>query len=152
MDKEYINAIEAAKKYNLFLKVVTSVKSFDSYNSFFNIYEETEEPCRRIVVLTKNKELEEVYDENPTEKVEECKIVDGNIWIKDYSLLVSPDKIDLSNLIINKKLVEEINMRIKKRLTISNILMLVIPVVIIFIIAGIMNIPFSKAYESKFAK
>ena len=41
-------------------------------------------------------------------------------------------------------------MRIKKRLTISNILMLVIPVVIIFIIAGIMNIPFSKAYESKF--
>jgi len=42
-------------------------------------------------------------------------------------------------------------MRIKKRLTISNILMLVIPVVIIVIIAGIMNIPFSKAFESKFA-
>ena len=56
-----MNALEAAKKYNLFLKVVTSVKSFDSYNSFFNIYDETEEPCRRIVVLTKNKELEEVY-------------------------------------------------------------------------------------------
>ena len=42
-------------------------------------------------------------------------------------------------------------MRIKKRLTISNILMLVIPVVIIFIIAVIMSIPFSKAFESKFA-
>lgn len=42
-------------------------------------------------------------------------------------------------------------MRIKKRLTISNILMLVIPVVIIFIIAQIMSIPFSKAYEKKFA-
>jgi len=42
-------------------------------------------------------------------------------------------------------------MRIKKRLTISNILMLVIPVVIIFIIATIMSIPFSKAFESKFA-
>lgn len=41
-------------------------------------------------------------------------------------------------------------MKIKKRLTISNILMLIIPVVIITIIAGIMNIPFSKAYESKF--
>ena len=41
-------------------------------------------------------------------------------------------------------------MLIKKRLTISNILMLVIPVVIIFIIAGIMNIPFSRAIESKF--
>ena len=42
-------------------------------------------------------------------------------------------------------------MRIKKRLTISNILMLVIPVVIIFIISIIMSIPFSKAFESKFA-
>ncbi len=41
-------------------------------------------------------------------------------------------------------------MRIKKRLTISNILMLIIPVIIIFIIAGIMRVPFSKAYESKF--
>jgi signal transduction histidine kinase len=41
-------------------------------------------------------------------------------------------------------------MLIKKRLTISNILMLVIPVVVIVIIAGIMNIPFSRAVESKF--
>lgn len=108
MDKEYINAIEAAKKYNLCLKVVTSVKSFDSYNSFFNIYDEAEEPCRRIVVLTKTKELEEVYDENPTEKLEECRIVDGNIWIRDYSLLVSPKKIDLADLIVDKTLVEKI--------------------------------------------
>ena len=108
MNKEYIKAVEAAKEYNLFLKVVVSVKSFDSYNSFFNIYDETEEPCRRIVVLTKTKELEEVYDENPTEKVEDCKTIDGNIWIRDYSLLVSPDKIDLSDLIVDKKLVEEL--------------------------------------------
>ncbi len=42
-------------------------------------------------------------------------------------------------------------MRIKKRLTISNILMIVIPVVSIFIIAIVMSIPFSKAYEKKFA-
>ena len=42
-------------------------------------------------------------------------------------------------------------MKIKKRLTISNILMIVIPVVIIFIIAQIMSIPFSMAYEKKFA-
>ena len=42
-------------------------------------------------------------------------------------------------------------MKIKKRLTISNILMLIVPVVIIFIIATIMNIPFAKLYESKFA-
>jgi hypothetical protein len=108
MDKEYINAIEAAEKYNLFLKVVTSVKSFDSYNSFFNIYEEFEEPCRRMAVLTKSKELEEVYDENPTEKIEEGKIVDGNLWLKEYSLLTSPEKIDLSVLTVNKTLVEEL--------------------------------------------
>lgn len=108
MDKEYINAIEAAKKYDLYLKVVTSVKSFNSYNSFFNIYDEAEEPCRRIVVLTKTSELEEVYDENPTEKVDECKNVDGNIWIKDYSLLINPKKIDLSDLVVHKKLVEDI--------------------------------------------
>jgi signal transduction histidine kinase len=41
-------------------------------------------------------------------------------------------------------------MKIKKRITISNILMLIIPIVIIFIIAGVMYIPFSKALESKF--
>ncbi len=41
-------------------------------------------------------------------------------------------------------------MKIKKRLTISNIFMLIIPVIIIFIIAVIMNIPFSKAYENRF--
>jgi hypothetical protein len=108
MNTGYISAKEAAKKYNLFLKVVTSVKSFDSYNSFFNIYDMNEEPCRRIVVLTKTEELEEVYDETPTEKIDKCKIIDGNIWIKDYSLLTNPKKIDLSNLIVQEKLVEEL--------------------------------------------
>ena len=43
-------------------------------------------------------------------------------------------------------------MRIKKRLTISNIFMILIPVMVIFIIATIMNIPFSRAFESKFDK
>lgn len=105
---EYINAVEAADKYNLFLKLVTSVRSFDSYNSFFNIYDESEEPCRRIAVLTKTEELEEVYDENSSEKINECKIVDGNIWIKDYSLLINPNSIDLSDLTVNKKLIEEL--------------------------------------------
>lgn len=41
-------------------------------------------------------------------------------------------------------------MKIKKRLTISNILMLIVPVVIICIISGVMYIPFSKAFENKF--
>lgn len=108
MHKEYIKVIEAAEKYNLFLKVVTSVGNFESYNSFFNIYDEYEEACRRIVVLTKTKDLEEVYDENPTETINECKIVEGNIWVKDYSLLINPDKIDLTNLIVDKQLVEEL--------------------------------------------
>jgi hypothetical protein len=108
MEKEYMKAVDAAEKYNLFLKVVTSVRSYDSYNSFFNIYDESEEPCRRIVVLTKTKELEEVYDESPTEEIEKCKIVHGNLWIKDYSLLVNPEKIDLSNLNVSRKLVEEL--------------------------------------------
>ncbi|EKQ57027.1 MULTISPECIES: hypothetical protein [unclassified Clostridium] len=108
MDKEYINAKEATLKYRLFLKVVTSVKTFDSYNSFFNIYDQSEEPCRRIAVLTKTKELEEVYDENPTEKINECKVIDGNIWIKEFSLLTNPEKIDLSDLVVDKKLIEEL--------------------------------------------
>lgn len=108
MDKEYIYVTEAAEKYNLFLKVVTSVKNFDSYNSFFNIYEEFEESCRRIAILTKSETLEEVYDEDPTQTIGEGKIVDGNLWVKDYSLLVSPEKINLADLTVNKKLVEEL--------------------------------------------
>ncbi|WP_238948000.1 hypothetical protein [Clostridium sp. YIM B02569] len=108
MKKELIKAIEAAERYNLFLKVVTSVRSYDSYNSFFNIYDEHEEACRRIVVLTKTKELEEVYDEDPTEEIKECKIVQGNLWIKDYSLLTNLDKINLSSLYVIKNLVEEL--------------------------------------------
>lgn len=108
MNTEYINAQEASKKYNLSLKIVTSVKNFDSYNSFFNIYDVQEEPCRRIAVLTKNRELEEVYDEESNIAISECRIVDGNLWIKDYSLLTNPEKIDLSNLIVDKNLVEEL--------------------------------------------
>lgn len=108
MNKEYISAIEAAEKYNLYLKVVTSVKTFDSYNSFFNIYDEFEEPCRRIAVLTKSKELQEVYDEKSTEAIREGIIKEGNIWLKDYSLLTSPEKIDLTKLMVDKKLVEEL--------------------------------------------
>lgn len=107
MIEEYINASMAAKEYGLFLKVVTSVKSFETYNSFFNIFDEEEESCRRIAVITKIKELEEVYDEDVIEKINENKIVDGNLWIKDYSLLLPVEKIELENLMVNKKLFEE---------------------------------------------
>ena len=50
MSDKYIKAIKAAKDLNLYLKVVTSTKSFENYNSFFNIYGDFEEPCRRIIV------------------------------------------------------------------------------------------------------
>lgn len=105
---EYINALDIAKEKGLYLKVVTSVKNFDSYNSFYNIYDESEEPCRRIVVLTKNVNLEEVYDEDPTEKIIKGKIVDDNIWIKDYDLLVNPNKIELEKIVVFKELVEKL--------------------------------------------
>ena len=108
MNNEYISAVDAAKEYNLHLKIVTSVRNFDSYNSFFNIYEEFEEPCRRIVVLTKSKDLEEVYEENEDEDINEGIIKDGSIWIKGYSLLINPDKIDFSDLVVNKNLIEEL--------------------------------------------
>ena len=38
MNENYVNAEEAAKEYGLYLKVVTSVSSFENYNSFFNIF------------------------------------------------------------------------------------------------------------------
>ena len=41
-------------------------------------------------------------------KVDEGKIVDGNIWLKDYSLLVNPNTIDFFDLRIDKRLIEEI--------------------------------------------
>lgn len=108
MSKEYISVKDAAKEYGLFLKVVTSVKKFDSYNSFFNIYDEYEEACRRIVILTKNENLEEVYDESSNEEINEGKIIDGDIWVKDYSLLINPEKIDLNQLRVLRSLVEQL--------------------------------------------
>lgn len=107
MSEKYINASLAAKEYGLFLKIVTSVKSFDTYNNFFNIFDQQEEPCRRIAVLTKLEQLEEVYDEDPNEKLIENKIIDGNLWIQEYSLLVAPEKIMLQELMVSKKVVEE---------------------------------------------
>lgn len=107
MSEKYIKASLAAKEYGLFLKIVTSVKSFATYNSFFNIFDEDEEACRRIAILTKEEKIEEVYDENPDEKLIESKIVDGNLWIQDYSLITDPEKLNLEELMVNKKLLEE---------------------------------------------
>lgn len=105
---EYVNALKAAEENGLYLKIVTSVKNFDSYNSFYNIYGESEEPCRRIAVLTKNNIIEEVYEGDESSGLSDGRIVDGNLWIKEYSLLTNPDKIDLSQLEVSKKLLERL--------------------------------------------
>ena len=105
---EYVNALKAAEENGFYLKIVTSVKNFDSYNSFYNIYGESEEPCRRIAVLTKNNIIEEVYDDDESSELSDGRIVDGNLWIKEYSLLTNPDKIDLSQLEVSKKLLERL--------------------------------------------
>lgn len=103
---KYVNALEVARKYGLYLKIVTAVRSFDSYNSFYNIYDEGEEPCRRIAILTKSNIVEEVYDKENGKEFLENKIVDGNIWIKEYSLLVNPNKIDISKLQVSESIIK----------------------------------------------
>ncbi|AYE35115.1 hypothetical protein [Clostridium septicum] len=108
MVEEYISAIEASKKFNLYLKVVNSVSTFDSYNSFFNIFDQYEEYCRRIVILTPYKELEEVYEVDPGEKIEEAIIREGNMWIKEYPLTTKPEDICMESLFIPKELLEKI--------------------------------------------
>lgn len=106
---EYVNAQKTAEENGLFLKIATSVRNFESYNSFYNIYGESEEPCRRIAIITKNEILEEVYEDSEKEDpVTEGRIVDGNIWLKDYTLLENPEKIDLSELTVSKELVDRL--------------------------------------------
>lgn len=101
MKEEYIKAIDLAKELNLYLKIVTATNTFESYNSFFNIYEQYEEACRRIVVLTPFKDLEEVYDKESDSKIVENSIIDGNVWLKEFSLLVNPNTINLDDIIIS---------------------------------------------------
>lgn len=103
MSEKYIKASEAAAELKLYLKVVTSTKSFENYNSFFNIYGASDEPCRRIVVLTPYKELEEVVDENPSKPIEIYKIIDGSMWIGEFPLLCSPSKIKLEEFYLSKE-------------------------------------------------
>ncbi|AIY83020.1 MAG: hypothetical protein KIB43_04045 [Clostridium baratii] len=107
MNENYVNAEEAAKEYGLYLKVVTSVSSFENYNSFFNIFSESDEPCRRIAILTSEKDIEEVYEENPGENIIESSIIGGNIWLKEYTLTTNPKNIDLSELVVKKDILNE---------------------------------------------
>lgn len=108
MSEESILAFEVAKELDLYLKVVTSTQTFGNYNSFFNIYDEFEEPCRRIVVLTPYKDLEEVYDKYPDNKIIKNSIIDGNVWIEEYSLLVNPINIKLDEVILPKSIISSL--------------------------------------------
>lgn len=102
MKEEYIKAIDLAKELNLYLKIVTATNTFENYNSFFNIYEQYEEACRRIVVLTPFKDLEEVYDKDSDSKIVKNSFIDGNVWLEEFSLLVNPNTIELDSIILTK--------------------------------------------------
>lgn len=102
MEKRNIKAIDLAKELGLYLKVVVSTRTFDSYNSFYNIYGESEEPCRRIVVLTPYKDLEEVIDEKPSEKIEKYEVHHGNVWLQEYPLTTNPKNINLEDILVKK--------------------------------------------------
>ena len=103
-----MNIIELSTALNLHVKIVTSIKEFDNYNSFFNIYGESEEPCRRILLLTPYKELEEVYDNNPNEKINGYRICDNNIWLKEYPLTTNPKNISLYEFEIDNYIADEL--------------------------------------------
>lgn len=113
MEKNYVKVADLAKELNLYLKIVTSIKSFDNFNSFFNIYDEQDEPCRRIVVLTPYKDLEEVYDDDPSKAIEADKLIDGNVWIEEYPLTTNPKNISLEDLEISKELADRISIKLK---------------------------------------
>lgn len=103
-----IKASELAKELGLYLKIVTSNKFFDTYNPFFNIFDEVEEPCRRILVLTPYKELEEVNDKNPADPIIEPMLIEGNIWLKEYPLTTNPRKINLDEIEITEEFYNKI--------------------------------------------
>lgn len=111
MEKDLVSAIELAKELGLYLNVVTSMKTFDNYNSFFNIFSQTEEPCRRIVVLTLYKELEEIEEvdyENSNVRIITDRLIEGNLWLEEYHLTTSPNKINLENILVSKSLVKKL--------------------------------------------
>lgn len=103
MEDNIIFAKDAVKELGLYLKLVVSTKSFENYNSFFNIYDEFEEPCRRIAVITPYLELEEVIDANSDKPIEKYSIIDGNMWLGEYPLLCSPSKIKLEEIVLTSE-------------------------------------------------
>lgn len=112
MEEKIISIDQVAKELGLYIKIVASVKIYESYNIIYNIHNESEEYCRRVVVLTKYKDLEEVYDEEPSKELSEVFIKDGSAWIKTYPLITRIENINPKKIYISKM---EYN-RIKKAL------------------------------------
>ncbi len=103
-----VKLIDVAKKLYLNVKIVVSIKAFDIFNAIFIIYGEDDEPCRRLVILTKDENIEEVYDENPGEAITPGMVVDDNIWIKEYPLTTNPNKIDIDDIEITDEVYKKI--------------------------------------------
>ncbi|MGL5647289.1 MAG: hypothetical protein ACRDDY_05510 [Clostridium sp.] len=98
---------EIEEKYNLYLKMVVSMGQFDTYNRFFNIYSDYEEACRRILVLTPYRELEEVNEFDKEKKIEEPIFYEGNLWLKEYEILQNPEKINLDEIDIDENIIKD---------------------------------------------
>jgi hypothetical protein len=109
-----IKALEVAKELNLYLKIVTTTASFENYNSFFNIYSEMEEPCRRVAVLTPYKDLEEITELDLSKPIEKLKIIDNNLWIEEYPLTTNPETIKLEEIFIPKETYNIIKTELKR--------------------------------------
>ncbi|SFU46559.1 hypothetical protein SAMN04487886_103415 [Clostridium sp. DSM 8431] len=101
-----LKAVDLAKELNLYVKLVTSSGNFENYNSFFNVYSELEEYVRRVVVITPYKDLEEVVEEDSSKAINTEKLIDGNLWIKEYSLLTVPSTIDINSICVTEKQAE----------------------------------------------
>jgi hypothetical protein len=114
MNFKFVKATEVAEELGLYLKVVTSTKGFDNYNSFFNIFTEMDEPCRRIVVLTPYEDLEEVNDGSPSKPINKYEIVDGSLWIDEYSLRQNPNKISMEDVEIPIEVYIDLKNKINK--------------------------------------
>lgn len=98
-----MKAKELALSLGYELKIVTSIGLFDNYDMFHNIFEQYEEPCRRIVLLTKDERLTEVYEvKNKSLPFESF----GNIWLREFPINLSYKDIKLEEIILDEKEIE----------------------------------------------
>ncbi len=94
-----MKAKELAISLGYELKIVTSIGLFDNYDMFHNIFEQYEEPCRRIAILTKDENLTEVYEvKNKVFPFESL----GNIWLREFPINLSFKDIKLEEITLDE--------------------------------------------------